>query len=78
VIGWVRRLSRLPGVSVQLVEINGAPGALLLDARQQLLGVCALEMTDSQITGISGIVNPDKLTHLGPVADLRALLRSAE
>jgi hypothetical protein len=26
---------------------------------------------------ISSIVNPAKLTHLGPVADLRALLRSA-
>ena len=25
--------------------------------------------------GVSAIVNPDKLQHLGPVADLRALLR---
>jgi hypothetical protein len=28
-----------------------------------------------QIQAVSSIVNPDKLRHLGPVADLRALLR---
>jgi HxlR-like helix-turn-helix len=30
-----------------------------------------------QITAISGIVNPDKLAHLGPLADYTSLLRSA-
>lgn len=30
-----------------------------------------------QITSISSVVNPEKLAHLGPVADLGALLRSA-
>jgi hypothetical protein len=29
-----------------------------------------------QITGISAIVNPDKLAHLGPLADYTSLLRS--
>jgi RNA polymerase sigma-70 factor (TIGR02957 family) len=76
VINWVRRVARLPGVSLSLVEINGGPGALLLDAHQRLIGVCALDFADDQIAGISGIVNPDKLTHLGPVADLGSLLRS--
>ena len=37
----------------------------------------ALDIAGGQITSISAIVNPDKLTHLGPVADLRSLLRSA-
>jgi RNA polymerase sigma-70 factor (ECF subfamily) len=39
--------------------------------------VCALDVAGGQITSIRGIVNPDKLTHLGPVADFRSLLRSA-
>jgi RNA polymerase sigma-70 factor (ECF subfamily) len=39
--------------------------------------VVALEIADGQITGINSIVNPDKLTHLGPVADFTSLLRSA-
>jgi RNA polymerase sigma-70 factor (ECF subfamily) len=40
-------------------------------------GVLALDISDGQITSISSIVNPDKLTHLGPVADFRSLPRSA-
>ncbi len=77
VINWVRRLMGLPGVSLRLVEVNGGSGALLLDAQERLIGVCALEIADGQITSIGGIVNPDKLTHLGPVADFTSLLRAA-
>jgi hypothetical protein len=39
--------------------------------------VVALDFAGGQITSINGIVNPDKLAHLGPVADLRSLLRPA-
>jgi RNA polymerase sigma-70 factor (TIGR02957 family) len=69
--------ARLPGISLRPVEVNGGPGALILDGQQQLIGVWALDIAGGQITNISGIVNPDKLTHLGPVADLGSLLRSA-
>jgi RNA polymerase sigma-70 factor (ECF subfamily) len=77
VLKWVGRATRVPGVSLRPVEVNGSPGALFLDAQQRVIGVCALEVAGGEITSISGIVNPDKLTHLGPVADLRTLLRSA-
>lgn len=50
-------------------------GMLYLDGQQRLIGVLALGITGGQITSISSIVNPDKLTHLGPVADFRSLLR---
>ena len=76
-INWVRLVARLPGVSLRPVEVNGGPGALFLDAQQRLIGVLALDIAGGQITSISSIVNPDKLTHLGPVADLGSLLRSA-
>jgi RNA polymerase sigma-70 factor (TIGR02957 family) len=69
--------ARLPGISLRPVEVNGGPGALILDGQQRLIGVWALDIAGGQITSISGIVNPDKLTHLGPVADLSSLLRSA-
>jgi RNA polymerase sigma-70 factor (ECF subfamily) len=69
--------ARLPGVSLRPVEVNGGPGALFLDPQQRLIGVWALDIADGQITSISSIVNPDKLTHLGPVADVGSLLRSA-
>jgi RNA polymerase sigma-70 factor (ECF subfamily) len=59
------------------VEVNGSPGALFLDAQQRLIAVLALDIAGGQIISIGGIVNPDKLTHLGPVADLTPLLRWA-
>jgi RNA polymerase sigma-70 factor (ECF subfamily) len=76
-MNWIRAAARLPGVSLQPVEVNGGPGALYLDAQQRLIGVLALEIADGKITGISSIVNPDKLTHLGPLADVKSLLKSA-
>jgi hypothetical protein len=78
VISWVRRVSRLPGVSFRFVEVNGGSGALLLDVQQRMIGVCALEIASGQITSISGIVNPDKLTHLGPVGDLKSMMGSSQ
>jgi RNA polymerase sigma-70 factor (ECF subfamily) len=77
VIAWVGRAVRLPGVSLRPVEVNGDPGALFLDDQERLIGVCALDIGGAQITGISGIVNPDKLSHLGPVGDFKSLLKSA-
>jgi hypothetical protein len=38
--------------------------------------VWALDIADGQITRISSNVNPDTLTHLGPVADVKSLLSS--
>jgi RNA polymerase sigma-70 factor (TIGR02957 family) len=69
--------ARVPGVSLRRIEVNGGPGALYLDEQQQLIAVVALEIAGGQITSIDSIVNPDKLTHLGPVGDFRSLLRSA-
>jgi RNA polymerase sigma-70 factor (ECF subfamily) len=37
--------------------------------------VMILDVAEGQVQGVNSIVNPDKLRHLGPVADLAALLR---
>jgi RNA polymerase sigma-70 factor (ECF subfamily) len=79
-IRGLRLVTRLPGVSVRPVEVNGGPGALVLDGEQRLIGVVALDVAGGQIASIGSIVNPDKLRHRGPVADvgpLLSLLRSA-
>lgn len=76
-INGISQMNRLPGVSLRPVEINGSPGALVLDGQQRLIGVLALDIAGGEITSISSIFNPDKLTHLGPIADFRSLLRSA-
>jgi hypothetical protein len=75
VINWMRLAARVPGVSLRPAEINGAPGALYLDGDERVIGVCALDIDGDQVTSISGIVNPDKLAHLGPVGDLKSLLK---
>jgi RNA polymerase sigma-70 factor (TIGR02957 family) len=73
----VRAALELPDVSWRPVEVNGGAGALFLDGQEQLIGVMAFDVNGGQITSINSIVNPDKLAHLGPVADLNAILRSA-
>jgi RNA polymerase sigma-70 factor (ECF subfamily) len=73
-LNWLKLGSRVPGASMRIVEVNGGPGALLLDGQERLLAVWAFEIGDGQIRSVSSIVNPDKLAHLGPVADLGALL----
>lgn len=77
VSNWVRASTRVPGISLRPVEVNGSPGALYLDPEQRLIAVVALEIAGGQIHGIRSVVNPDKLAHLGPVGDLASVLRSA-
>jgi RNA polymerase sigma-70 factor (TIGR02957 family) len=72
---WFQLGARIPGAGMRPVEVNGGPGAMLLDGEGRVIGVLALEVQGGYIRSISSIVNPDKLSHLGPVADLRALLR---
>ena len=73
-INWVRLGARLPGVSLRSAEVNGGAGALILDGQQRLLGVLSIDIDGSEVTAIRSIVNPDKLSHLGPVGDLRSLM----
>ncbi len=75
-IDYSRRRTALIGrIQIRPTEINGGPGALYLDAQQRLVVVVSLETSGGRITGIRSIVNPDKLAHLGPTADLESLLR---
>ena len=75
-ITFARARAGVPGISMRRVEVNGGPGAVFLDPQQRLVAVWALDIADGQITSISSIVNPDKLTHLGPVGDYKSLLSS--
>ncbi|MGH2762732.1 MAG: RNA polymerase sigma-70 factor [Thermoleophilaceae bacterium] len=63
------------GITSRREEVNGQPGALFFDREDRLISVMSLDVAEGQIQGVSSIVNPDKLRHLGPLADLEALLR---
>jgi RNA polymerase sigma-70 factor (ECF subfamily) len=67
-------LTRL-GVTVEPHEVNGQPGAILRDRDGGVLQVLALDVLDGRIQTVRGVANPDKLGHLGPVADIWAVDR---
>ena len=75
---WIRQGSRVAGAEIREVEVNGQPGALVLAGDGSLIAVWALDIADGQIQGIRSVVNPEKLGHVGPVADVWALLRGRE
>jgi hypothetical protein len=60
------------------VQVNGQPGALLLDGTGKLIGVRALDIAAGQVQAVSAIVNPDKLRHIGPIGDLQGVLERKE
>lgn len=77
IMTWMQLGVRVPQVSMRPVEVNGGPGALFVDEQDRVLAVWAIEIADGAITQVSSIVNPDKLAHLGPVGDFKAVLDSA-
>jgi RNA polymerase sigma-70 factor (TIGR02957 family) len=72
---WGRQGARMPGVAMRQAEVNGRPGIVVEDGKGRVVSVMSLEIADGQVTAVSSIVNPDKLAHLGEVADVRALLK---
>jgi len=74
-IAGLRTGLRSGGFTLRREEINGQPGALVVDAEGRLGGVMILDIAEGQIQAVNAIVNPDKLGHLGPLADLSALRR---
>ncbi|QES56630.1 RNA polymerase subunit sigma-24 [Streptomyces venezuelae] len=68
---WLFRI----GVSAEPHDVNGEPGAIVRDPDGRVLHVLAFELSGGLIRTIRSVVNPDKLAHLGPVADAWAVDR---
>ena len=73
-LNWMRVLSRLPDATLRPTAVNGGSGVMVLDGQQRLISVWSLEIAGGEIRSISSVVNPDKLAHLGPVADFASLI----
>ena len=56
-------------------ELNGHPGAILRDRNDKVVGTLTLDVLGGRIQTIRSVVNPDKLGHMGPVADAWAIAR---
>ncbi len=59
-------------------EVNGQPGAIVRDRDGKVVGTVALDVLDGRIQTIRSVVNPDKLGHVGPVADAWAIARQVK
>jgi RNA polymerase sigma-70 factor, ECF subfamily len=70
---WLARVD----VTLEPREVNGQPGAIFRDRENKVLFTLALDVLGGQIQTIRSVSNPDKLAHVGPVADGWAVAREA-
>jgi RNA polymerase sigma-70 factor (ECF subfamily) len=73
-VNLARRMAAL-GATFEPREVNGHPGAIGRAADGSVVNVLTIEVADGAIQAIRSVINPDKLDHVGPVADVWALLR---
>jgi RNA polymerase sigma-70 factor, ECF subfamily len=74
-LGGVGRQIVELGLRVEQREVNGGPGAIFRDRDGSVTNVFSLDILDGVVQTVWSVINPDKLRHLGPVADTRALAR---
>jgi len=69
-LAWMRVGEKFGGLTLRGAEVNGQPGAMVLDRDGGLIAVWAVDVAEGKIQALRSIVNPDKLHHLGPVTRL--------
>ncbi|MER5862243.1 RNA polymerase sigma-70 factor [Kitasatospora sp. NPDC002040] len=74
VFPWLARID----VAFEPHEVNGQPGAVFRDRDGKVLHTLVLDVLDGQIQAIRSVTNPDKLGHLGQVADAWAVHRELQ
>jgi RNA polymerase sigma-70 factor (ECF subfamily) len=73
IFSWLVRID----VTLEPHQVNGQPGAIFRDRDGKVLNTWALDILDGRIQTIRSVMNPDKLGHVGPVADAWAVFREA-
>ncbi|MFD7377854.1 RNA polymerase sigma-70 factor [Streptomyces mirabilis] len=66
------------GGVVERHQVNAQPGAIFRDPDGKVLNTWTLDILDGRIQTIRTVSNPDKLGHMGPVADAWAVLRATQ
>jgi RNA polymerase sigma-70 factor, ECF subfamily len=70
---WARLGARVDA-TMEPATVNGQPGALFRTADRKVISALTLEIDGGKVQAIHSVVNPDKLRHLGEVADVAGLL----
>ena len=73
-VAWSKVMQRVGGIEIHRAVVNGQPGATMSLQDGRLISVMALEFGDGQVRAVRSIVNPEKLEHLGPLADVQELV----
>ncbi|SDT51324.1 RNA polymerase sigma-70 factor, ECF subfamily [Streptomyces sp. TLI_053] len=60
-------------VTFEVHEVNGEPGAVFRDGDGRVLTVLVLDVLEGRVQSVRSVTNPEKLAHLGPVADAWAV-----
>jgi RNA polymerase sigma-70 factor (TIGR02957 family) len=76
-VAGIFRRGRHLNASVRLAWVNGQPGAVGYDAAGRVVAVFALDVADGLVQTIRSVVNPDKLSHIGPVSDVALVERKS-
>ena len=71
---WRKAGALAGGASFERLSVNGQPGAIARSRDGRLFSVIALDIAEGRIQGIRSVVNPEKLSHIGPVVNLGELL----
>ena len=58
------------GAAIEPVRVNGQPGLRAIAPDGRLISVMSLDVEGGRVRRVLGVVNPDKLGHLGPLSDL--------
>ncbi len=67
----------LIGVTAEPQEVNGQPGVIFRDRDGKVINILSIDIADGRVQMIRSVINPEKLTHVGPVADAWAVMREA-
>ncbi|HEY2637141.1 MAG TPA: RNA polymerase sigma-70 factor [Solirubrobacteraceae bacterium] len=73
-MAWVKA-GRRADARLEPALVNGQPGARIVDRAGRTVSVMEVEVADGAVRAVHSVVNPDKLAHLGPLADYVEALR---
>jgi RNA polymerase sigma-70 factor (ECF subfamily) len=75
-LGLAEQMRRVIGITISRVEVNGQPGAAIRDADGQLVNVFSFDIADGVVQAVRSVISREKLRHLGPLADVQALMQA--
>ncbi len=73
-LGLAAQIASVAGVQLEGTLVNGQPGAVVRDGAGNLVNVFEFEIADGVVRAIRSVIARDKLRHLGPLANVPALM----